>query len=661
MNCNDFKKVLKEANDAYRKGKPIMTDVEYDHLEDEFRRLAPNDDWFSRGVNDEKPKNREYVLPYPMMSLNKVKLVEDIIAWAKKYPLTTTFIITPKYDGLSLGMSENNCWTRGDGYVGQDCTEHVSNIYIKPNVHSEMTIRGEIIIDNNDWPKFKTMNEGAKSQRNSATGLINGDFDKNRIGEYSLLRVMPYEIMGSELNKDKQLDVLMNNNYVKIINIHKLTEEYLLGLYISWKKLYPIDGLVIDVNESEYRHDMEANGNPSYSIAYKHPSFSEVGYGEIERIERNINRNGIITPVIWLKEPINLSGADIQKVNGINMRYIHDWMLYPGETVAIIRSGEVIPKIIGVGDTLIPFRDEFKDIHEYEEVYRREITERKKNIKMLVVDTYDVHILENCPICGEPLCKLYGPDGDWCEYYCNNVKCKGKQFASVNKFFELCGVDGFGDKTFKQLMDNGVIENSFFDAFNIRYDDLICLEGWAEVSSKNFLLEMKKIKNELPFAKFLHATGWFADLGEKTLQKIIDNGLLWTRMDGSWRTDGLYEELLNVEGVQEITALKFIDGVELYNENLEILQNLNFKFKYIETPKNDGPLNGMIICATGFRDQEMFSKIKEKGGIIGDGVTKNTTCLIVKELSSTSSKMKKAEKMGIEILDINGFNEKYLK
>lgn len=660
MSCNDLKKVLKEANDAYREGKPIMTDVEYDHLEDELRGLSPNDEWFKKGVNDEKPKNREYTLPYPMMSLNKVKLVNDIIAWAKKFPMDATFVVTPKYDGLSLGMSESKSWTRGDGLVGQDCTEHVSNIYMKPNVYSEMNVRGEIIIDNNDWSKFKTFNESAKSQRNSATGLINGDFDKNRLKEYSLLRVMPYEIMGSDLNKDKQLEVLMNTNYVKISNIHKLTEEYLLGLFISWKKLYPIDGLVIDVNENGYRHGVEANGNPSYSIAYKHSSFSEVGYGVIDRIERNVNRNGIITPVIWLKEPINLAGADIQKVNGINMRYIHDWMLYPGETVAIIRSGEVIPKIIGVGDTLIPFRDEYKDIHEYEEVYGQKLNERKKNPNMLLIDTYDVDILESCPICGEPLYKLYGPDGDWCEYYCDNVKCDGRQFASVNKFFEICGVDGFGEKTFRQLMSHGLIENSFFDAFNIRYDDLLGLDGWAEVSSRNFLAEMKRIRTELPFTKFLHATGWFADLGEKTLQKIIDAGLFWGRMNGSWRMDGLYEELMGVEGVQEITAQKFIDGVEVYNEYYEIIQDMNFDFKYIETPKNEGPLDGLVICATGFRDQELFSKIKEMGGVIGDGVTKNTTCLVVKDLSSTSSKMKKAESMGIEILDINAFKEKYL-
>lgn len=655
MSCNDLKKLIKEANEAYREGNPIMSDAEYDHLEFELKRLSPDDEWFKKGVNDSKPKDREMELPYPMMSLNKVKNHDDLMLWIRKYT-NATFIITPKYDGLSVGLKGDVAWTRGNGVIGQNCSQHVDRIYIKPQMENDEVVRGEIIIDNADWGKFKKINENAKSPRNSATGLINGDFDVKRNEEYGLLRIMPYEIQGSILDKEEQLKKLLNQNYVKVTNIQRMDEEYLLSLFIAWKRLYPIDGLVIDVNEDKYRHSVEANGNPSYAIAYKHPNFSEVGYGVIDRVERNVNRRGYVTPVLWLKEPISLSGADIQRVSAINMRYIFDWGLFPNETVTIIRSGEVIPKIIGVGDTLIPFRESFKTMKEYEEVYKCEVSERQNKI----MTSEDVMALQLCPVCGAPLEKLY-VDGDWCEMVCNNVFCDGRKYANIIKFFELCGVDGFGEKSFEQLMECGLIGESFFNAFNIEYANLLELEGWGELNSKKFLVEMNRIKNDLPFAKFLHATGWFADLGEKTLQKIIDAGLCWLRMDGSWRVDGLYEELLMVEGVQDITARKFVDGVNLYNENLELISVNKFNFKYIETPKNDGPLDGMVICATGFRDQEMFKKIKELGGLVGDGVTKSTTCLIVKDLSSSSSKLKKAEKMGIEILDIDGFKTKYFE
>ena len=655
MDINEIKEVLKTANNAYRDGNPIMSDMEYDALENSLREINPNDDWFKRGVNDEKPKSREYVLPYPMMSLDKVKKVDDIIAWAKKFPVGTTFIVTPKYDGLSVGMENEVAWTRGDGSVGQNCSEHVSSIYLKPE-NIDYIIRGEIIIDNNDWKTFKKINENAKSQRNSATGLINGDYDISRKKEYGLLRVMPYEIMDVVMDKDEQLKELGNQNFVKITNPIRFTEEYLLQLFISWKKLFPIDGLVIDVNEMEYRKGVEANGNPSYSIAYKHSSFSEVGYGVIDRIERNVNRQGVITPVVWLKEPINLSGADIQRVSAINMRYVYEWGLFPGEVVTIIRSGEVIPKIIGVGDSMIPFREEFNNIRDYENAYNAAVKERSEVLGDYIIDEY----LELCPICGSKLVKdIDSTTGMWHEMVCKNPRCEGVQYASISKFFDICGVDGFGEKTFEQLMDCGLIEHSFFDAFNIRYEDLLELEGWGDLNSKKFIVEMNRIKSELPFARFLHATGWFSDLGEKTLQKLIDNHLFPSRMDGSVRVDGLFERLLDVDGVQEITAKKYIDGLELFNENLDKIQYNTFNFVYISTPVNEGPLQDMVICATGFRDRELFTKIEELGGVVGDGVTKTTTCLIVKDLSSTSSKVKKAEKMGIEILDINGFKEKY--
>lgn len=644
VDIDKLREEIRIANDAYREGNPFMSDVEYDALENRLRELNPEDEWFRKGVNDEKPKKREVELPFPMMSLNKIKNYDELIAWMKKYP-DATFIIMPKYDGLSVGIHGTKAWTRGNGIIGQDCSEHIDAIYLKPNVSEEYVVRGEILIDNNDWISFKNINNTAKSQRNSATGLINGDFDFERRSEYKLLRVMPYEIQGSSLDKNKQLDILMNNNYQRIVNPHYLTEEKLLNLFLAWKQLYPIDGLVIEINESKFRNNVEANGNPSYAVAYKHPSFSEIGYGVIDKIERNINRDGVITPVIILKDPVNLSGADIQRVNGINMRYIFDWMLYPGETVTIIRSGEVIPKIIGVGNSYIPFKEEYTSIKEYEYAYNLAVRERQNN-------TFGVfssdETLDKCPVCGKKLEELIGPDGDWCELVCMNPKCEGQILNGIIKFFEIAGVDGFGAKTFEQLFEAGVIRNQY-DAFRLDYDDLIILDGWAEKSVDNFLSEMKRIRTSLPFARFLHATGWFADLGEKTLQKILD-------ADG-WGKDDY--ELIEIEGVQQITADKFTSGFYDYCKNEDMILHF-FNFAYVKTPKNDGKLRGFVVCATGFRDQALFKEIKDNGGVVGDGVTKETTCLIVKDINSTSSKVKKAQKMGIEILDIDGFKTKYM-
>ena len=650
---------LIRANDLYRQGSPIMTDEEFDRLEEELREINPEDEWFKRGVNDKTPKNREYKLPYPMMSLDKVKTIDALYKWVDKFP-NATFVITPKYDGLSVGISSTLTWTRGDGEIGQICTEQTQFSGFNPSdVEEGEIVRGEIIISNKSWKAFKKRNPTAKSQRNSATGLINGDFDVNRISDYQSLCIMPYEIMGSKLSKRQQLSKFYNFNYSYITNAKDLTEEFLFKLFIKWRKKFPIDGLVIDVEENSFRQGFEANGNPSYTIAYKHPSFSERKDGIIDRIERNINRNGIITPIVVLKEPLNISGADILKVSAINMRYVKDWGLYPDTNITVVRSGEVIPKIVSVEGVDIPFREEFKESKIYETTYQDAINKRICQM----VDVFDSpetgitisynssndYLFETCPICGGMLTKVLNDNGEWCDLKCENVDCKGRIYSRISKFFEICGIDGFGDKTFNMLLDKGIIEKNPLEVFYLKYEDLISLDGWAETSVSNFLSEIERLRTSLPFAKFLHATGFFADLGEKTIQKILDN-------DG-W--DSTIEKLIEIDGIQEITAKKFMKGFETYLKYDDEVSNL-FTFAYHKTLSTEGRFNGMVFCMTGFRDKEMVDKITSLGGIVNDGVTKETTCLIVKDITSNSSKVQKALKNGITIIDREMFLQTYL-
>lgn len=643
-----LRRVLLEANVAYRLGNPVMSDEEFDKIEDELRLISPNDIWFYSGVNDETPKERAVTLPFPMMSLDKVKTIEALKEWMSKFP-KATFVITPKYDGLSVGMSSTKSWTRGDGIVGQDCTLHVNTIHQKPDIENDEIIRGEILITNKDWKKFTKLNEKAKSQRNSATGLINGDFDKSRMSEYSLLTIKPYEIMGADMDKSEQLMTLLEEPFAIIDDISRLTEKYLLSLFMKWRKKFPIDGLVIDVNEKEYRHGVEANGNPSYAVAYKHVSFSERKDGVIDHIERNINRNGVITPVVVLKEPINISGADILKVSAINMKYVEEWGLYPETKLTIVRSGEVIPKIVSVENIDIPFREDFSTAQSYHAMYSSASINRFM-MSNKIKKNYE-YLFTQCPVCGGSLTRLENENGSWCELVCENPDCEGRMYSRISKFFEICGIKEFGKKTFEQLIDCGLIESSPFEVFNLTYDDLIVLDGWADKSVDSFLLEINRLRTSLPFARFLHATGWFIDLGEKTIQKIIDEGGF-----------GFHDpkDLLYIEGVQEITAKKFIDGYEIYCDRANEIEKI-FSFAYYQTEKTtDGKLNGLVVCATGFRDKELFSQIQTFGGVVGDSVTKETNCLIVKDINSTSSKVQKARKNGIEILDIDGFKSKYL-
>lgn len=642
---------LHDANRAYRDGSPYLSDAEFDILEEQLRIIDPNNDWFKRGVNDATPKKRKVKLPHPMMSLDKVKTIDNLLAWVNKFT-DTKFVITPKFDGLSVGLNGDVSWTRGDGIIGQDCTKQLmhTNKPHSANITENSVIRGEIIFTNANWELFKKDHPEAVSSRNSATGLINGDFDTNRISDYGLLSIMPYEIVGSDMPKECQLNYLGTDIY-ETVQASQLNDEFLLNLYVKWKNLYPIDGLVIDVNNPIHRTGTEANGNPSYTIAYKSPKFSETGSGIIKEIELNVNRYGIVTPVVILEEPIFLSGAMISRVSAINMNYVLLWGLFPGEKITIVRSGEVIPKIIGVGNVVIPFRETYNTVGDYLRDYNSNATQR-----LFEMNESKISVPENikvCPHCSSKLEKLVNEDGDWCEMYCPNEHCDGRLMESAIKFFTIAQIDGFGDKKIAQIASRCLITSypMYFDILNIDVDFLLRLEGWAETSAKAFVNECNKIKTTLPFARFLHATGWFGELGEKTLQKILD-------ADG-W--DMSIEELINIEGIQTKTATTFLNGKELCNKYEWVFKPM-FNFAYVKTSDvvNDGKLSGFNVCMTGFRDKMLASQISELGGNVLDSLTKNVNCLITKDKNSTSSKITKAQKMGIEVLDIQEFKTKYI-
>ena len=341
----------------------------------------------------------------------------------------------------------------------------------------------------------------------------------------------------------------------------------------------------------------------------------------------------------------------VSRVSAINMNYVALWGIVPGEKVQIIRSGEVIPKIIGVGSVTIPFRENYNKVGDYLIVYNGNSTKRLFEMKQTNVTLPEK--LKVCPHCGTPLKMLTNEIAEWCEMYCPNVTCSGRLLESVIKFFTIAQINGFGEKKIAQiasLFSSSSIPG-FFNVLNVDKETLLSLDGWAETSASAFIAECDKIKTTLPFARFLHATGWFGELGEKTLQKILDS-------DG-WDMD--LENLVLIEGVQDKTANVFLAGKITYNCYLDAFKDI-FTFSYIKTSDviKEGKLSGLNVCMTGFRDKMLASQISEQGGNVLDSVTKNVNCLITKDKNSTSSKITKAIKMGIEVMNIEEFKEKYL-
>lgn len=635
-NLTELELQIIHRNTQYRDGQPEISDQEYDLLIERLKKQQPDSILLKKAIIEKAKESRKIKLPFPMMSLEKEKTLESVTKWiegvtSSKYPL---MVITPKLDGISIYQKDGLFITRGDGEIGQDCSQHCS--FLKKET---LSIAGELVIMNKVWQKNSIFKK-YKHPRNTVAGWINGDYDSSI--PYNLMTYIAYRIFDTDKNKIEQLNFL--NTYYNTIEIpylalpsNLITHKALIDIYNEWKKDLPIDGLVIEFNDPKYRYEILPNGNPRFAIAYKHSSFSEVAETTIKDIELAVNRYGVVTPTI-LFETVNISGAELSRVNGINMSYIYDWGLLPGETIKIIRSGEVIPKIISVQGVEIPFSDNFSDQKEFKEKYEENCSKRQNEVNTEKLQNYmDEWCV--CPFC-ETILKW---DETSTNEVCTNEDCPERRFQQIVDFFKIFEVENIAEGTLRTLYEKGF--NTVKKIIDITQDDLLNLDGFAEKSSKDFVTTMTNLQtNGGPLSKHMHASGYFPNLGEKTLQLIIDS-----RKDGDVFSKA---ELIKVNGIGEKTAEAFLNGLPYFLNR----GRLGICVTYVETPKREkkeGVFSGNIFCFTGCRPtEEIRQRLENAGAEVVENFTSKVTHLVAKDINSTSSKIEKARKMGIIVVPL---------
>jgi NAD-dependent DNA ligase len=623
--------VLEQAivtyNEAYRNGNPLITDAEYDSFVDKLKENFPNSKLLKKGVINQPKESRKQALPMPMYSLNKVKNNDEITKWmeSKDLPINTLLIITPKYDGISLVINEKTkeCWTRGDGEVGQVSTKHFTKLNRDVEDIECFFSCGEAIMSRKNWIdnfEGKINPETGNfytNPRNTVAGWFNRDTPCDE------LKFVDYIRYGMSMNEDKnyQLNILNTLNRVPVqsysCRFYDLTKELLQQLYQEWLVNYQIDGLVIDVDDESIRKRLgrEENMNPAYSIAYKNPEWSSSAEVKVIGIEWKVSKQGKLKPVIQI-EPTEVGGVTISNVTGYNAKYIFDNNICEDSIIKIIRSGDVIPKHI---ETIS---------------WKRTQTER-------LADE-----ITACPCCDHPI----KWDETFTELICTNPDCKDKKIAKLVHFFNTLEVEDFGEPSIIKFYDSG-----FKTPFSILFLGYVNIadqiEGFGEVSAKNLCRQFDKLKLVgVPFARLLSALDIMeGKLGEKLIQNIIDNTSNLSVLK--------FEDLIKINGISDITANIFIKGMNEYFNHQSVLEYI--RIQYVITPKQEvigNKYRGVKICFTGCRpSKEQQKEIESQGGEIFDGISNKTNLLVVKnyeEKTMKSSKALKAIEMNIKIIRI---------
>ena len=677
---------LREANQAYRLGSPIMEDYQYDKLVEDLRKMNPQSDFFKEGINtsmEEIDNVRKRKLPIQMRSLDKVKTLDELEGWliSKHQDLNDKLIITPKYDGLSILCKESTkeYYTSGDGFVGQDVTEHLShcnilNQSLKEDRDDIYTI-GELIISRKAWKDhfegkihIKSKRE-FKSPRNTVSGLMNTD-DVSLISNYlTHCDYIPYTLISNKEKLDVSKLAMLKYIYSKedsikvpheIKTIHEVDRDYLTELFKKWSQEYVIDGLVLDINNASCRIDLdyESNDNPEFARAYKDPLWSEKSDTVIEDIVLQVSKRGVITPVLKIK-PVKLSGATISNVNGINARYIIDWHLYKGQTVTVLRSGEVIPKIVAVRGVEIPFREMFVNTKDYKKAYQKALIELSNLESESDAKVMDLNrSLIYCPSCGTCL--------SWNETridkVCVNPYCKDRVIQQASFFFENFEISDLGSKTIERLYESfnsetlSTPQELIKSILTMSIADLLKVEGFQIKSAQKLYRQFQKLeKKGYSYSKLMYSLGNFDDLGESTIQKVLDELEIHSYNNMVVLGDLLeknpqFDELLKIEGISSITAAKLANNLK---STLQSIKSFNWNVvsygEVFDEPIN-GPLTGYKFCFTQFRDKNLKASALKLGGEVTESMTKKNTHLVVLDKNKKTGKVKKAIDYGISLL-----------
>jgi DNA ligase (NAD+) len=592
---------VKKYNDAYRKGEPLISDQAYDELYDSLT----EDEKDLLGVGTSVSDSRKQKLPCPMYSMNKVKSLGEIEKWlvSKNISKDETFILTPKYDGLSFVKDyiTDNCWTRGDGVYGQFSKEHYNILQSNksfrpvPELEGNYTI-GEVIMHKKTF-NDKYANE-FKNPRNLVAGLFN---NKNPSQSLMDVEYICYSVSNESMSKKETLDMLNVYNRIKVPyeskKMTEITEEFLLDLYVKWSTDFEIDGIIIEVNDVNKRKELgrERNNNPCYARAIKMFE-TDSAITEIVGITMNVSKDGRIA-FVGQVTPVELDGVTVSNVTLNNASMIMENKWGVGAKVRVIRSGQVIPKIVETVESVEPV------------------------------------LPRNCPCCGTEL----KWDENMVQLVCCNSHCDEKIKSEITSFMKIMGVEHVSDGVVDQLYAHGY--KSIERILWAKVSDFEKIEGFGKRKAEIVFNSITSKLKDVELCKVQHALNCFPGLGSKKL-KLLEH----------FEEKPSFLEVVSIDGFSEKSAMVYLNNIERFWDKLSRLP-IDVREPSLDVPSGN-KCDGMVVCFTGVRDKDLEAQIEDNGGKVASSVSKKTTHLICKDRDSTSGKVKKARDLDIEILEI---------
>ncbi|MBD3823009.1 MAG: NAD-dependent DNA ligase LigA [Epsilonproteobacteria bacterium] len=641
MNYQEYEKAVSELNryayHYYVLDNPIATDEEYDKLyHDVIAYEAANShaiipasptqrvgDVVSDGFAKAKHLSR-------MWSLEDVFDAEELQAWlTKTYKLDSnvTFYCEPKFDGASLNLIYENGVltqgiTRGDGSEGELITQNVKTIRTIPLVieHKErLEIRGEVVLYKEEFERInKERLEAGEplfaNPRNAAAGSLR-QLDSSITASRNLV-FLPYGV-GENTLEHKLLSEKMEYIYslgfrappqrAKCQGFEEIQAFYEQMKSEREKYAMMLDGMVIKVDQIAAQIDMGYTvKNPRFSCAYKFPAIEKVT--RVKEIILQVGRTGAVTPVA-IVEPTDIEGVIVERATLHNFDEIERKDIRIGDSVIILRSGDVIPKIIKV------------------------LQERRSGDEVAVVRP------THCPVCDSELLD------EGVLLKCQNLTCDARVVNSIIYFASkpCLNIDGLGDKIVEALY-NAHLVRSVKDLFSLTLEELLALEGFKEKKSQKLLDAIEKAKG-CEYHRFINSLGieHIGEVASKTLACEFGAGFI----------DATKEQITACEGFGQEMAESLLEFVRVNRETiLELEAILMPKAPAQRVEAKENPFKGKSVVLTGSMSQSrdtIKEMLESLGAKVVGSVSKKSDFVIYGE--DAGSKLDKAQALGVACID----------
>lgn len=557
-------------------------------------------------------------LPYPMGSLDKFKPTKEneFSKWMKTYH--GPYELSDKLDGISALLHKKDdtikLYSRGDGIVGQDISHLVKYLGLDTDIMPNNTaIRGELIMSKNN---FKKIEDKMKNARNAVAGVVNSKTTDTKMAK--MVEFVTYNIVYPRFLQEEQYEYLEEWGFDVVY--HKEVQNISIDELVDYfgerraKSKYEIDGIVVMDNNMVY--DV-VEGNPKYGFAFKSIMKDQYTIATVVDVEWAISRHNYIKPRVKI-DPINLVGVTITYATAHNAKFIYDNKIGVGSKIKIIRSGDVIPKIMEVISPATDGKPKMPDIP-----YKWTDTE----VDIMVKDET-----------GE-----------------SKVISTTKQLVNTMKTLDVKYID---EGLMKKIVEGGY--NTFIKILKADRDDIIEIIG-SKMTEKIYDGIEGALKNT-QLHVLMAASNYFGrGMGVRKLHIVTKK--YPNIMIEDWNDKKLFDKINSLEGFQEKTTQKFVSGLSKFKKFFDRV-NEYVDIEYLREPEEEeigDKFSGQKIVLTGFRSAEIIEFIEKNSGEVSSSVSKNTTLVICADEADDSSKLLKAKELNIPIITKSKFMAKYMK